>query len=105
MPLARIGEKMNKKDEKKKSDSVFTYIFLVIGTLILITAIFNIGNNNLPQWLLLAVVIYFGWRYYQNELRQVKTKKDISPEVVRAMAKKIKEDAEMHRKGRKEGNN
>ena len=51
----------------------------------------------------MVVVIYFGWWYYQNELRQVKTKKDISPEVVRAMAKKIKEDAEMHRKGRKDG--
>tara|TARA_B100000470_G_scaffold89786_1_gene69220 strand:+ start:347 stop:454 length:108 start_codon:yes stop_codon:yes gene_type:complete len=32
-----------------------------------------------------------------------KTKKNINPEVARAMAKKIKEDAEMHRKGRKEG--
>ena len=29
-----------------------------------------------------------------------KTKKNISSEVARAMAKKIKEDAEMHRKGR-----
>ena len=40
---------------------------------------------------------------YFNDISLGKTKKNINPEVAKAMAKKIKEDAEMHRKGRKEG--
>jgi prolipoprotein diacylglyceryltransferase len=35
----------------------------------------EVGFLKAPQWLLLAAVAYFGWRYYQNELRQVKTKR------------------------------
>jgi len=61
--------KMNKKDEQKKSYRILSYIFLVIGPLILISVIFNIGNNNLPQWfmLLLGVICMFcGIMLYRN---------------------------------------
>ena len=54
-------------------------------------------------WLLLIAVAYFGWRYYQNECIDKKSNEKISQKVAEEMAKKIKEDAEMHRKGRKEG--
>ena len=60
---------MNKKDEQKKSYRILSYIFLVIGPLILISVIFNIGNNNLPQWfmLLLGVICMFcGIMLYRN---------------------------------------
>ena len=40
---------------------------------------------------------------YFNYISLGETKKNISPEVAKEMAKKIKEDAEMHRKGRKGG--
>jgi predicted negative regulator of RcsB-dependent stress response len=52
-------------------------------------------------WLLLIAVAYFGWRYYQNECIDKKSNEKISQKVAEEMAKKIKEDAEMHRKGRK----
>jgi predicted negative regulator of RcsB-dependent stress response len=52
---------------------------------------------------LLIAVAYFGWRYYQNECIDKKSNEKISQKVAEEMAKKIKEDAEMHRKGRKEG--
>ena len=63
----------------------FTYI---AGLLFLVWFVFFIA-----KWL----------KGYLNDISLGKTKKKINPEVARAMAKKIKEDAEMHRKGRKEG--
>ena len=56
--------------------------------------------------LFLAWLVFFIAKWlkgYFNNISLGKTKKNISPEVARAMAKKIKEDAEMHRKGRKDG--
>ena len=56
--------------------------------------------------LFLAWLVFFIAKWlkgYFNIISLGRTKKNISPEVARAMAKKIKEDAEMHRKGRKDG--
>ena len=56
--------------------------------------------------LFLAWLVFFIAKWlkgYFNNISLGKTKKNISPEVARAMAKKIKEDAEMHRKGRNNG--
>ena len=53
--------------------------------------------------LFLAWLVFFIAKWlkgYFNNISLGKTKKNISPEVARAMAKKIKEDSEMHRKGR-----
>ena len=53
--------------------------------------------------LFLAWLVFFIAKWlkgYFNNISLGKTKKNISSEVARAMAKKIKEDAEMHRKGR-----
>ena len=65
------NNKMNKKDEQKKAFRILSYIFLVIGPLILIKEIFfsNIGNDDLPQWfmLLLGVICMFcGIMLYKN---------------------------------------
>ena len=66
-----MKNKMNKKNEQKKSDIIPIYIFFVIGPLILIMEIFfsNIGNDDLPQWfmLLLGVICMFcGIMLYKN---------------------------------------
>ena len=54
-----------------------------------------------PLFLVWLVFFIAKWlKGYFNNISLGKTKKNISPEVARAMAKKIKEDAEMHRKGR-----
>ena len=53
--------------------------------------------------LFLAWLVFFIAKWlkgYFNNISLGRTKKNISSEVARAMAKKIKEDAEMHRKGR-----
>ena len=56
--------------------------------------------------LFLVWFVFFNTKWlkgYFNNISLAKTIKNISPEVARAMAKKIKEDAEIHRKGRKDG--
>ncbi|MBD72954.1 MAG: hypothetical protein CMG42_01955 [Candidatus Marinimicrobia bacterium] len=50
-----MNNKMNKKDEQKKSDRILSYIFLVCGPLLLISLFFNNGNHNLPQWFILLL--------------------------------------------------
>jgi|TARA_B100000035_G_C20853185_1_gene488378 predicted negative regulator of RcsB-dependent stress response len=52
--------------------------------------------------IILAAVDYFGWRYYQKKYVTRKPNQEISPKVAEEMAKKIKEDAEMHRRTREE---
>ena len=66
-----MNNKMNKKDEQKKAYRILSYIFLVIGPLILIKEIFfsNIGNDDLPQWfigLLVNICMFFGIMLYRN---------------------------------------
>jgi len=61
---------------------------------------FIIGSLYLYVIILLVLALYLGWKYYHKKSKREKTK--ISPKVAKEMAKKIAEEAAMHRKERQE---
>ena len=54
--------------------------------------------------LIIGTIIYFGWRLKKNQSKVKSTKKELKPKIAEEMAKKILEDAKMHRAVRKKEN-
>ena len=54
--------------------------------------------------LIIGMIIYFGWILKKKQLSVKSIKKEIEPNIAEEMAKKILEDAKMHRSVRKEEN-
>ena len=54
--------------------------------------------------LIIGTIIYFGWRLKKNQSKVKSTKKELKPKIAEEMAKKISEDAKMHRAVRKKEN-
>ena len=54
--------------------------------------------------LIIGMIIYFGWILKKKQLSVKSIKKDIEPNIAEEMAKKILEDAKMHRAVRKKEN-
>ena len=54
--------------------------------------------------LIIGMIIYFGWILKKKQLSVKSIKKEIEPNIAEEMAKKILEDAKMHRAVRKKEN-
>ena len=54
--------------------------------------------------LIIGTIIYFGWILKKNQSKVKSIKKEFKPKIVEEMAKKILEDAKMHRAVRKKEN-
>ena len=54
--------------------------------------------------LIIGTIIYFGWRLKKNQSKVKSIKKELKPKIAEEMAKKILEDAKMHRAVRKKEN-
>ena len=54
--------------------------------------------------LIIGMIIYFGWILKKKQLSVKSIKKEIEPNIAEEMAKKILEDAQMHRAVRKKEN-
>lgn len=54
--------------------------------------------------LIIGMIIYFGWILKKKQLSVKSIKKEIDPNIAEEMAKKILEDAKMHRAVRKKEN-
>ena len=54
--------------------------------------------------LIIGTIIYFGWILKKKQLSVKSIKKEIEPNIAEEMAKKILEDAKMHRAVRKKEN-
>lgn len=54
--------------------------------------------------LIIGMIIYFGWIFKKKQLSVKSIKKEIDPNIAEEMAKKILEDAKMHRAVRKKEN-
>ena len=54
--------------------------------------------------LIIGMIIYFGWILKKKQLSVKSIKKQIEPNIAEEMAKKILEDAKMHRAVRKKEN-
>ena len=54
--------------------------------------------------LIIGMIIYFGWILRKKQLSVKSIKKEIDPNIAEEMAKKILEDAKMHRAVRKKEN-
>ena len=54
--------------------------------------------------LIIGMIIYFGWILKKKQLSVKRIKKEIEPNIAEEMAKKILEDAKMHRAVRKKEN-
>ena len=54
--------------------------------------------------LIIGMIIYFGWILRKKQLSVKSIKKEIEPNIAEEMAKKILEDAKMHRAVRKKEN-
>ena len=54
--------------------------------------------------LIIGTIIYFGWILKKKQLSVKSIKKEIDPNIAEEMAKKILEDAKMHRAVRKKEN-
>ena len=54
--------------------------------------------------LIIGMIIYFGWILKKKQLSVKSIKKKIEPNIAEEMAKKILEDAKMHRAVRKKEN-
>ena len=54
--------------------------------------------------LIIGMIIYFGWILKKKQLSVKSIKKEIEPNIAEEMAKKILEDATMHRAVRKKEN-
>ena len=54
--------------------------------------------------LIIVTIIYFGWILKKNQSKVKSIKKEIDPNIAEEMAKKILEDAKMHRAVRKKEN-
>jgi len=63
---------------------------------------FIIGSLYFYLFILFLFTLYLGWNYYHKKSKREKTK--ISPKVAKEMAKKIAEEAALHRKERQEKN-
>ena len=71
------------------------------------TAITNfiIGSLYLYLFILFIFILYVCWRYYLKKYKHKQIANRINPKVAEEMAKKITEEAAMHRKERREDNN
>tara|TARA_B100001250_G_scaffold59542_1_gene46390 strand:+ start:205 stop:438 length:234 start_codon:yes stop_codon:yes gene_type:complete len=71
------------------------------------TAITNfiIGSLYLYLFILFIFILYVCWRYYLKKYKHKQRANRINPKVAEEMAKKITEEAAMHRKERREDNN
>ena len=71
------------------------------------TAITNfiIGSLYLYLFILFIFILYVCWRYYSKKNKHKQRANRINPKVAEEMAKKITEEAAMHRKERQEDNN
>ena len=54
--------------------------------------------------LIIGTIIYFGWILKKNQSKVKSIKKELEPKIAKEMAKKILEDAKMHRAVRKKEN-
>ena len=54
--------------------------------------------------LIIGMIIYFGWILKKNQSSIKSIKKEMEPKIAEEMAKKILEDAKMHRSVRKKEN-
>ena len=54
--------------------------------------------------LIIGMIIYFGWILKKNQSSVKSIKKEIEPKIAQEIAKKILEDAKMHRAVRKKEN-
>ena len=54
--------------------------------------------------LIIGMIIYFGWILKKKQLSVKSIKKELEPNIAEEMAKKILEDAKMHRAVRKKEN-
>ena len=54
--------------------------------------------------IIIGTIIYFGWILKKNQSKVKSIKKEIEPNIAEEMAKKILEDAKMHRAVRKKEN-
>ena len=66
---------------------------------------FIIGSLYLYLFILFIFILYVCWRYYLKKYKHKQTANRINPKVAEEMAKKITEEAAMHRKERREDNN
>ena len=66
---------------------------------------FIIGSLYLYLLILFIFILYVCWRYYFKKNKHKQRTNRINPKVAEEMAKKITEEAAMHRKERREDNN
>ena len=66
---------------------------------------FIIGSLYLYLLILFIFILYVCWRYYFKKNNDKQRTNRINPKVAEEMAKKIIEEAAMHRKERREDNN
>ena len=66
---------------------------------------FIIGSLYLYLFILFIFILYVYWRYYFKKNKHKQRANRINPKVAEEMAKKITEEAAMHRKERREDNN
>ena len=66
---------------------------------------FIIGSLYLYLFILFIFILYVCWRYYSKKNKHKQRANRINPKVAEEMAKKITEEAAMHRKERQEDNN